>query len=147
MKRYLTFSNLRLTFEVLLIIVLLMVTFSVNFTSQAAPLEAPEAPNGTSFWYVCNGPNHVAVFQERVHVYCQTTTPVAGAPSLNAAILWYAIPTSPDSAAASRFMSLLQTSVITAKPIWLLLDPNDTSGSSFGCGAANCRRIYGMEMR
>ena len=27
-------------------------------------------------------------------------------------------------------MSLLQTSVITAKPIWLFLDPNDTSGSS-----------------
>jgi hypothetical protein len=146
MKRFLNLSTLRLAAEVLLVVTLLLVAFSRSTPTQATPQQAPEAPTAT-YWYVCNATNHVAVFLDRVHVYCQTTTPVQGAPALNANITWFAIPTSPDSAAASRFMSLLQTSVITAKPIWLLLDPNDTSGNSFGCGAANCRRISGMEMR
>jgi hypothetical protein len=66
---------------------------------------------------------------------------------LSAAITWFTYPTAPDSAAASRFMSLLQTSVITARPIWVMLDPSDTSGSGFGCNPADCRRFYGMEMR
>jgi arabinogalactan endo-1,4-beta-galactosidase len=44
-------------------------------------------------------------------------------------------------------MSLLQTSVITSRPVWVQVDPTDTSGSSFGCGSGDCRRIYGMEMR
>ena len=146
MKRFLTLPNLHLAFEVLLIVALLSAVFSRSATTEAASLQAPEVPNAT-FWYVCNATNHVAVFMERVHIFCQTTTPVAGAPALDAAIVWFAVPTAPDSAAASRFMSLLQTSVITAKPIWVLVDPSDTSGSSFGCGASNCRRIYGMEMR
>jgi hypothetical protein len=146
MKRFLTLSNLRLAIEVALIVVLLMVAFSENITTRAARSEAPEAPNAT-YWYVCNPANHVGVFMERVHIFCQTTTPVGGAPALDAAIVWFTVPTSPDSAAASRFMSLLQTSVITAKPIWVMVDPGDTSGSSYGCGASNCRKIYGMEMR
>lgn len=146
MKRFLTLSNLRLTFEILLIVAVLAAAISLNFSTKAAPSQAPEAPTAVN-WYVCNGPNHVAVFMERVHIFCQTTSPVAGAPALDAAIAWFAVPTSPDSAAASRFMSLFQTAVITAKPIWIQLDPNDTSGSSFGCGAANCRQILGMEMR
>ncbi len=100
-----------------------------------------------TYWYQCNALNHVAVFTERVHIFCQTTTPIAGAPALSAAITWFAIPTLPDSATASRFMSLLQTSVITARTIWLQVDPNDTSGSAFGCGAANCRKFVGVEMR
>jgi hypothetical protein len=146
MRRFLTILNLRLAFEVLLIFALLMVVLSNHMATSAASTEAPEAPDALN-WYVCNATNHVGVFMERVHIYCQTTTPIAGAPALNSAITWFAVPTSSDSAAASRFMSLLQTSVITAKPIWIMVDPNDLSGSSFGCGAANCRRIYGMEMR
>ena len=146
MKRFLTLSNLRLAFEVLLIIVLMTVALSKDIATRAAPSEAPEAPNAV-YWYQCNPTNHVAVFTNRVHVYCQSTTPVSGAPALSAAIHWFAVSTTPDSAAASRFMSLLQTSVITAKPIWIMTDPSDTSGSSFGCSSSDCRRIYGMEMR
>jgi hypothetical protein len=146
MKRFLNFSSLRLAGEIVLLVALLWVAFTHNITTKAAGPQAPEVPDAF-YWYVCNPTNHVAVFTDRVHIYCQTTTPVAGAPALNAAITWFAVATAPDSAAASRFMSLLQTSVITARPIWILLDPNDTSGSSFGCGSANCRRIIGMEMR
>ncbi len=143
MKQLLKLSNLRLMVEILLIIVLLPVAFSGQTSTRAA---APQAPDAI-YWYVCNGPNHIGLFTDRVHIYCASTTPVSGAPALNAAIHWFAVPTAPDSAGASRFMSLLQTSVIAAKPIWLEANPTDTSGTSYGCGAADCRRIYGMEMR
>jgi hypothetical protein len=129
-KRFFSFYPLRLAF-----------VGGVVLLALAVPARAAD------YWYICNPTNHVAAFLDRVHIFCQSTTPVATAPALNAAILWFAVPTSPDSATASRFMSLLQTAVITAKPIWLNLNPDDTSGSSFGCGAANCRRILGVEMR
>ena len=147
MKRFLTLANLRLAVELLLVLAVVAAGLAHSDPSQAASLPAL-APNLTLYWYQCNGPNnHIGLFMDRVHIFCDNTTPIAGAPALSASITWFTIPTSPDSAAASRFMSLLQTSVITAKPIWLQLDPNDTSGGSFGCGGANCRRIYGMEMR
>jgi len=130
----------------LLVIVLLVVAFPNVITTKANTQQEADAPTAL-YWYMCNAPNHIGLFTNRLHIFCETTTPVAGAPGLDPAIFWFAYPTSPDSAAASRFMSLLQTSVITSKPIWLNIDPNDTSGSSFGCGGANCRRIYGMEMR
>jgi hypothetical protein len=145
MKRYLSVSNVRLGFEVLLALALLLAAFSRLQTGQAATAQAPEAPDAL-YWYQCNGPNHVGLFTNRVHIYCTTTTPVSGAPALTG-IFWFAVPTSPDSAAASRFMSLLQTSVITTRPVWLEVNPTDTSGTSFGCAAADCRRMYGMEMR
>jgi hypothetical protein len=146
MKRLFTYSNIRLVIEIVLIVVLLPLAFSRQAPTQAAAPEAPDAPDAV-YWYQCNAPNHVGLFTNRVHIYCTTTTPIQGAPSLTGAIHWFAIPTAPDSAMASRFMSLLQTSVITAKPIWVEVDPNDTSGTSFGCGSGDCRRMYGMEMR
>jgi hypothetical protein len=143
MKRFLTLSNLRLSLEAVLVFAVLAVAVSHFVPTQAAASQSPEAGD---YWYQCDSPNHIGLFTNRIHIFCTTTTPISGAPVLTG-IYWFTFPTSPDSAAASRFLSLLQTSVITGKPVWLLLDPNDTSGSSFGCGASNCRRIYGMEMR
>jgi hypothetical protein len=145
MKRWLTVSNLRLGFEVLLVLALLLATLSRIHSGQAAASQAPEAPEAT-YWYQCNAPNHIGLFSDRIHIFCTSTTPISGAPALNG-INWFAFPTSPDSAQASRFMSLLQTSVITARPVWMYLNPADTSGASFGCGSSNCRRMVGMEMR
>ncbi len=146
MKRFLTLSNLRLAIEILLIALLLPVALSRASSTQAATQQVPEAA-GAKYWYQCDaGSNHIGLFTDRIHIYCATTTPVGTAPALTG-IHWFAYPTSPDSAEASRFMSLLQTAVITSRSIWLELDPTDTSGSSFGCGSGDCRRIYGMEMR
>jgi hypothetical protein len=146
MKRIQSIPTLRLAFEILLVIVLMMAAFPDTITTHATAQQAPEVPTAL-YWYQCNAPNHIGLFSDRLHIFCQTTAPIAGAPALDSAIFWFAYPTSPDSAGASRFMSLLQTSVITSRLIWLQVDPSDTSGNSFGCGGANCRRIYGMEMR
>jgi hypothetical protein len=141
MKHYFTFSNLRLAIEILLVIIIAASAFSNYRSAQGASVKAPEAPDAV-YWYQCNSPSveHVAVFANRVHVWCQTTTPMAG-------ISWFAFPTAPDSAAASRFLSLFQSSAISGRYVWLELDPADTSGSSFGCAAADCRRVFGAELR
>ncbi len=147
MKRLFTFSNLRLSIEVLLLVAVLAVALPRVAPTQAA---APPAPNaaGTVYWYQCNTPAtaHVAVFSDRVHIYCPSTTPVSGAPALSG-IFWFAYPTAPDSAQASRFMSLLQASAISGRYVWLEVSPTDTSGASFGCGSSNCRRFFAVEMR
>jgi len=145
MNRVLSSSKLRSLFEILVIIALLMVAFPDTITTKATTLSEPESPSA-QYWYQCNATNHIGLFTNRIHIYCSSTTPIAGAPTLTG-ILWFAFPTSPDSAAASRFMSLMQTSVISGRALWLQVDPNDTSGSAFGCYSNDCRRIYGMEMR
>jgi hypothetical protein len=145
MKRWLSVPNLRLGFEVFLVLALLLAAFSRNNAGQAAPSQAPQAPDAL-YWYQCNSPNHVGLFTNRIHIYCTSTTPVGGAPALSG-ISWFAFPTAPDSAEASRFMSLLQTSVIAGRAVWVEVNPTDTSGTSFGCGSGDCRRMYGMEMR
>jgi hypothetical protein len=149
MKSVFARSNLRVLLSVLAAIVLVLLALSHNAAPRASAAEALAAP-GPMYWYQCDGPatsNHIGLFTNRVHIYCPSTTPVGGAPALSSSIHWFAFPTAPDSAAASRFMSLLQTSVLTSRPVWVQVDPTDTSGSSFGCGSGDCRRIYGMEMR
>lgn len=147
MKHFFTFSNLRLVIEMLLVIIIAATALSKYMPAQGASVAAPEAPDAV-YWYQCNSPSveHVAVFTNRVHVWCQSTTPVGGAPALTG-ISWFAFPTSPDSAAASRFMSLFQSSAISGRYVWLEVNPTDTSGSSFGCLSGDCRRVYGAELR
>ena len=147
MKRFLTPANLRLAIEILMVVAALAFTLSRGNPTQAASDPAPAAPDAV-YWYVCNAPatQHVGLFSDRVHIFCATTTPVSGAPTLTG-ITWFAYPTAPDSAAASRFLSLFQSSTISGRVLWVELDPNDTSGSAFGCGASNCRRILGAELR
>ena len=147
MKHFFTFSNLRLAVEIILVIIIAASALSNYRSAQGANLAAQDAPEAL-YWYQCNSPSveHVAVFTNRVHVWCQTTTPVASAPALNG-IYWFAFPTLPDSAAASRFLSLFQSSAISGRYVWLEVDPNNTSGSTFGCDSNNCRRIFGAELR
>jgi hypothetical protein len=147
MKRFLSLSNLRLALEIVLIVAVATAAAFHFIPTPAASAQAPDAPEAY-YWYQCNTPAsyHVAVFTNRVHVWCPSTTPVGGAPALTG-IYWFAFPTSPDSAAASRFMSLVQTATIAGRTVWVELDPNDTSGTSFGCGSSDCRRIAGLELR
>jgi hypothetical protein len=148
MKRILTLANLRLAIEIILVIGALAFTLSRSTLTEAASTPVPEAPDAT-YWYQCNAPTtmHVGLFGNRIHVYCPTTTPVSTAPALSASIHWFAVPTAPDSAAASRYLSLFQSAAISGRYLWVQLNPTDTSGSTFGCGSGDCRRIYGAELR
>ena len=145
MKRLLTLSYVRIAIEIILVLAALAFAFSHSMPSQAATESAPAALLSLS-WYQCNAPMNVAVFNNRVHVFCATTT-AEGGPALSTTIKYFAVPTSPDSASASRYLSIFQSSSISGKTLWVFLDPTDTSGSSFGCGSGDCRVIYGAELR
>ncbi len=139
MKRFLTSANVRLVLEIVLVVAALVLALSRSATTQAAPVLAPENPAATD-WYECVTPDQVAVFGSRVHVHCASTNPTI------AGIHWFAVPTSPDSASASRYMSIFQSALVANKRLFLFVDPNDTSGGSFGCGTGDCRRIVGAEI-
>jgi hypothetical protein len=82
-------------------------------------------------------PFDVGVWIQRVHVRCTTTVNIGGN-----VISWWAYPTS-DSAGASRFLSLFETAKATGTTLTLYYDAADLSGSTFGCGSTDCRRIWG----
>ncbi len=56
-------------------------------------------------------------------------------------IFWYAYPTS-DSANASRMLSIFETAKATGATVTFYFDTADTSGTSYGCQASNCRAIW-----
>lgn len=149
MKRFLTHENLRLGVEILLIIAVVALVFTNSHPTRAEDGGGPDNPQASYYWYQCDTPTtaHVAVFKNRIHIYCPSTTAISGAPALDTLIHWFAFPSSPDSALASRYLSIFETAVISGKNVWLQLDPTDTSGSSYGCLSSDCRQISAAELR
>jgi hypothetical protein len=145
MKRLVSPANLRIVLEIFLLSAILVLTLARSTPATEVSAQEPASPEAY-YWYQCNAPMNVGLFTNRVHVYCATTTPIGGATAIPS-IHWFAVPTSPDSAAASRYMSLFQSASIAGKTLWVYLDPNDTSGTSIGCSASDCRQISGAELR
>jgi hypothetical protein len=83
-------------------------------------------------------PQTVAAFSDRVHVSC---SPADGS------IVYFAYCSTKDSATANRFLSVFTTAKALGKGINIYFDPTDTSGTSCGCQAGNCRVIQGAEVR
>jgi hypothetical protein len=74
----------------------------------------------------------VAVYPERIHVECSPATP--------AGIRFFALGTSHSSHTA-RILSILSMAHVTGKPIYILYDQGDTSGTAIGCADTDCRLI------
>jgi len=91
----------------------------------------PEYVNAV--WHMCN-PVNVATYTTRVHIKCDV--PANG--------IWYfAAPTS-NSKHAARVLSLLLTAQAVGSQVSVLYDPEDTSGTAYGCDAADCRPIIAV---
>jgi hypothetical protein len=118
-----------------LVVVTLIVIAGLLAASLPAQAGAPAAP---SVFYQCT-PDNVAAFTNRVHVHC--TVPY------NGAIYWFAFCSTKDSATASRMLSVFTTAKALNGHIGLYFDPNDTSGTSCGCGSGDCRVVTGAEVR
>ena len=58
-----------------------------------------------------------------------------------------AIRYSPDSASASRFLSVFTTAKATVKNLIIFYTPGDTSGTACGCSATDCRVTSGAEVQ
>ena len=81
-------------------------------------------------------PTAVAHFDARVHVRC--SVPISG-------ITYFAVSTSNNNRAA-RVLALLTTALAAGRDITIFYDPNDTSGTSIGCAASDCRLIQALEV-
>ena len=76
-------------------------------------------------------PSNVIVFSNRVHIRCVET--VGG-------IQYFATPTA-DAAHAARVLSIISTATVAGRTVVVFYDPADTSGTSIGCQASDCRLI------
>ena len=90
-----------------------------------------------STFYTCTS-TEVATYPERIHVRCSVAA--------SGGIVFFAVPTA-NSAHAARMLTVLMMAHLTAKPIIIEYDPADTSGTSFGCGASDCRRFLSLAVR
>jgi hypothetical protein len=80
----------------------------------------------------------VGVFAGRVEAECTST----GAPPFR----FWAVPAS-DLRFADKFFTSLVSAMISSRRIQMEYTLNDTSGSSFGCAAATCRRITSFTVK
>jgi hypothetical protein len=84
--------------------------------------------------HTCNSVD-VATFANRVHVRCDRAT--------NGGIVFFAVATA-NSAHAARILSVLMMAHLTTRKIIVEYNPNDTTGTSFGCLAHDCRRLLSV---
>ena len=75
---------------------------------------------------------------ERIHVRCAQAT--------SAGIVFFAVATA-NSAHAARILSSLLLAHTAGKTIVVEFDPNDTTGTAFGCSAHDCRRLLSVAVQ
>ena len=119
-----------------LILIILLIATGVVLAARRLSARTAHAQVSATAAFVCT-PFDVGVFIQRVHVRCTVAANVGGN-----LVSWWAYPTS-DSAGASRFLSLFETAKATGTNITIYYDPADLTGSTFGCGNSDCRRIWG----
>jgi hypothetical protein len=106
------------------LVAILTVADAFTSKSNAAPMQLSCTVSG------------VAVFENRIHVRC--ATPVFG-------FSFFAVATA-DSPNAARFSTIFNAARINNRPLTILFDPLDLSGSAFGCLNSDCRVARGAEM-
>jgi hypothetical protein len=104
----------------------------------ASARQAYARPTGpdAEVWTMCT-PLDVAAFSNRIHVRCAES--VGG-------IYFFAASTA-NPAHAARVLSILSTAHAAGRTIDILYDPDDTSGTSIGCQANDCRLISAASFR
>jgi hypothetical protein len=132
-KRLLIYSSLVLT---LLLIAAAVVVLAGRLTLPSAHAQVSaqaQVTKACTIW-------EIAIFPNRVHVLC-TTPYIDGAESIS----YFAYPTS-DSAGASRYLSLFETAKATGVTVTIYFNTGDHTGTTFGCQAADCRKITGAQL-
>ena len=110
---------------------------SQNFSAEAA-YSAETSPETTEAltWVNCT-PTRVASYTSRIHVRCASA--VAG-------ILYFAQSTA-NANDVARSLSLASTALVTGRDLNILYNPDDTSGTTIGCGATDCRLFTAIELK
>jgi hypothetical protein len=103
-------------------------------TAALLVLGSASRSSAASTFYTCKSVD-VHSFAERIHVRCNQPT--------GGGIVFFAVSTA-NSAHAARILSVLMTAHLTGRNIVVEYDPNDTSGTAFGCQAHDCRRLLSV---
>jgi hypothetical protein len=112
----------------------------VSLVALAGALLAlvPAQPSfAASTFFTCKSVD-VAVYPERIHVRC--------AQAASGGIVFFAVPTA-NSAHAARILSALLMAHSVGKNVVVEFDPNDTTGTAFGCAANDCRRLLSVAVQ
>lgn len=80
----------------------------------------------------------VGAWEDRVHVRCNTPYP-------STSIYYFAVPASAREM-ASRVEAIGLVAQVTGATVYIYFDLADTSGTSFGCAASDCRSIASLEI-
>lgn len=80
----------------------------------------------------------VGTFETRVHILCDQPFP-------STTIQYFATPAS-NREMASRMEAIGLVAQVTGASVFVYFNLADTSGSSFGCQASDCRKITGIEV-
>ena len=80
----------------------------------------------------------VGTFENRVHALCST-------PDRATSIYYCAVPASAREM-ASRVEAIGLVAQVTGATVYVYFNVADTSGTSFGCSASDCRTITGLEI-
>lgn len=83
----------------------------------------------------------VMVYGSRVHCQCTTTTPDG-----SSNIRYFAVSTA-DAKLADRLLTIGTTTLVSGRRFVAGYTSGDVSGSSFGCGSSDCRKLtsFGIE--
>lgn len=88
--------------------------------------------------WVTATPEAVTVHQNRIGLRCQET--------FDDDIRFFAVSTG-DAAFADNVLSVLNSAILARRPVQVLYDPEDLSGSQFGCLNRDCRRLQAVQLR
>ena len=115
MKRLLSMANLRIGIEIILVISVLTFAFTRSAPTPAAAEPPASRPPLALLVPVQRTGNPACrpLYQPHPCLLRQLLQLFRAAPALSTSIHWFAFPTSPDSAEASRFLSLFQSSTIS----------------------------------
>ena len=100
-------------------------------------LATPAGAQAATVWSDCV-PVLTGTFANRTHVKC--------ASAVSGGIEWFAVDSTKVDY-ANRFMSMVNTALVSGKTLTINYDPADKSGAAFGCGANDCRKALGINMR
>lgn len=99
---------------------------------------APAAPAAVEAPYLVHTctPLEISTFENRIHVQCVES---AGS------IRFFAAATA-NPANAARMLSTLTAAQLSGRALLVTYNPDDTSGDSFGCLPADCRKMTGVSV-
>lgn len=115
----------------------------VLFGAFLATLAQAPVVSAAPAYHSCKVVDVMVAPGSRVHIRCDNGYP--GNPS----IVFFALPAASNDniLRANQVQSLGVAALAAGRPVSFTFDDADTSGTSFGCGANDCRRIIAVSIK